>query len=213
LIFYQFDSQIDILMLTFLIHFNVVHLAILCYNMLYHYILLDNKNDYSNNYIVYNNYNQIKFLIKTNIKLVLHKELLFRIYLVEIMKLFLNEEELIISWVLIFSSFNIYYHNADNIINFAKFVYFTIISYYLITNSILVSISIHCYTELFGIFIQHKLFKYFNKINKVKQNKVKNDDNTNDMSISNKLKQLMNTNIELASKQEVEQLLSTKKMN
>jgi hypothetical protein len=205
-------------MLPFLINFIVLHLAIACYNLLYYYNLLDNKTNYSNNYIVYNNYNQIKFLIKTNIKLVLHKELLFRIYLVEIMKLFLNEEELIFLWVLTFASFNIYYHNyEDNLIKLSRFVYMIIVSYYLINNSILASIVIHIYTELLGIFIQHKLFKYYTKVNIFYKNKqvpeINNATLTNDNSVSNKLKQIMGDNIELASKEEVEQLLSTKKIN
>ena len=194
-------------MLSTFIHFNILHLAIACYNLYYHYILLDDKNEHSNNYIVYNNYSQLKFLIKTNIKLILHKELLFRIYLVEFMKLFFNDEELIITWVAIFSSFNIYYHYyKDSRIKLAKFLYLNIISYYLINSTIIESVIIHIYTELIGIFIQHKLFKYFNKININKKQ-------ANNESISYKLKQLVNSNIELASKDEVEQLLSSKKEN
>ncbi len=185
-------------MLSHLINFNVLHLAIACYNVLYYYTLLDDKNNYSNNYIVYNNYKQIKFLINTNLKLVFHKELLFRIYLVELMKFIINENELIIIWMILFSSFNAYYHNYhSNIMKIGKFIYTFIISYYLINNSILMSGLIHCYTELLGITIQKKLFKFFN----------------NNKPIINKLKEAVSPNIELASKEEVEELLSTKKMN
>ncbi len=104
-------------MITYLLDFTILNLAVLCYNMIYYYNLSDDKTNYSNNYIVYNNYNQLKFLIKTNIKLVLFKELLLRIYLVEIMKYIFNFNDLVIIWIIAFSSFTIIYHQFDNNIN------------------------------------------------------------------------------------------------
>jgi hypothetical protein len=153
---------------------------------------MDNKYDFNNNYIVYNNYEQLKLLIKTTIKLILHKELIFRVYLAEILTFIFYEEDLILIWILIFSTFNVYYYYySENIIKISKFFYSLIIAYYLITNNILVSIIIHVYSDLLGIIIQKFLFNTFNK-SKVKLN-------------------IMNE--ELVSKSEVEALLSTKKFD
>ena len=187
----------------------ILHMAITCYNLIYYYILIDYKNSYNNNYIVYNNYNQLKLLIKTNIKLVLHKELLFRIYLVEIMKYIFNHDNLILIWMFAFSSFTIIYHQFDsNITKFSKFIYTFILGYYLITNNILESVLIHIYAEFLGIVIQKYLFHIFNK----KQKTIIIKSNEKAVEI-NKLKNMINPAIELASKDEVEALLSSKKMN
>ncbi len=211
---YIFGHKFLIIMLSYFIHFYVIHLAVACYNLLYYYRLLDDKNTYSSNYIVYNNYNQLKFLIKTSIKLILHKELLFRIYLVEIMKYIFSEKELIIIWMIIFASFNIYYHHYnDSLVKFSRFVYTVIISCYLINVSILASVFIHCYTELLGMFIQKKMFKIYD-YNKIQIKPTDTNEETNDeQSMSNKLKQIMSPNLALASKEEVEELLSNKKIN
>jgi hypothetical protein len=178
-------------MFQFLLNTTILHLAIGCYNLIYYYVLMDNKYDFNNNYIVYNNYEQLKLLIKTTIKLILHKELIFRVYLAEILTFILYEEDLLV-WILIFSTFNVYYYYySENIIKISKFFYSLIIAYYLITNNILASIVIHVYSDLLGIIIQKFLFNTFNK-SKVKLN-------------------IMNE--ELVSKSEVESLLSTKKFD
>ncbi len=191
-------------MLNLFIYTSVLHLTIACYKLISFYVLTENKNDYINSYNVYNNYEQLKLLIKTTTRLVLHKELLFRIYLVELMKIIFNVDELIISWVIIFSVFNIYYHKySDNIIIISNFIKTVIISTYLINTTILGSLFIHLYSELSGIIIQKLLFKYFtNNIKEIKNNNIIND-----------LKSSLTADLELVSKEDVENLLSTKKMN
>ncbi len=191
-------------MLNLIVYTSVLHLTIACYKLISFYVLTENKNDYINSYNVYNNYEQLKLLIKTTTRLVLHKELLFRIYLVELMKIIFNVDELIISWVIIFSVFNIYYHKySDNIIIISNFIKTVIISTYLINTTILGSLFIHLYSELSGIIIQKLLFKYFtNNIKEIKNNNIIND-----------LKSSLTADLELVSKEDVENLLSTKKMN
>ncbi len=205
-------------MLNLFVYTSVLHLTIVCYKLISFYVLTENKNDYINSNNVYNNYEQLKLLIKTTIRLVLHKELLFRIYLVECMKFIFNEDELIISWIIIFSVFNIYYHKySDNIIITSNFIKTLIISTYLINTTILGSAFIHLYSELIGIFIQKILFKYFTY--NIKQIKIVKN---NDVDIINKaagfksisvLTSGLNPNLELVSKEDVENLLSTKKIN
>ena len=203
-------------MLNLFIYSSLLHLTIACYKLISFYVLTENKNDYINSYNVYNNYDQLKLLIKTTIRLVLHKELLFRIYLVEFMKLILNEDDLIISWVIIFSVFNIYYHKySDNIIITSNFIKTAIISIYLINTTILGSVFIHLYSELSCIFIHKMLFKYFkNIINKTTSFKsinvvVKHNDVTVNKTISFK----SIGELELVSKADVENLLSNKKID
>ena len=192
-----------------MLNVSILHMAVACYNLIYYYVLIDYKNSYNNNYIIYNNYNQLQLLIKTNIKLVLHKELLFRVYLAEIMKYIFNFDELVLIWMIAFSSFTVVYHQFDsNITKLSKFIYTFILGYYLITNSVLESVLIHIYTEFLGIVIQKYLFRIFNKTQKTFEIK------SNEQAVEiNKLKSLINPNIELASKDEVEALLSSKKMN
>jgi hypothetical protein len=193
-------------MLMILLNSSILHLTIVCYQLITLYVLVDNKNDYIVSYNIYNNYDQFKMLIKTNIKLVLNKELLFRIYLVELMKYFLNEEDLIICWMFIFSSFNIYYHTySQNILNISNFIKIFIISYFLINTTIIGSVLIHLYSEMIGIMIQKYLFNIY---------KYKPYDNKKESDIItlNKLTNMINPKIELASKEDVEKLLSTKKI-
>ena len=196
-------------MLNLFIHSSLLHLTIACYKLISFYVLTENKNDYINSYNVYNNYDQLKLLIKTTTRLVLHKELLFRIYLVEFMKFILNGDELIISWVIICSVFNIYYHKySDNIITTSNFIKTAIISIYLINTTILGSVFIHLYAELSGIFIHKMLFKYFknnivNKTTSFKSNNIVNK-TTSFKSIGE---------LELVSKEDVENLLSNKKID
>jgi hypothetical protein len=148
-------------------------------------------------------------LIKTNIKLVLNKELLFRIYLVELMKYFLNEEDLILCWMFIFSSFNIYYHNySQNILNVSNFIKTFIISYFLINTTIIGSVLIHLYSEMIGIMIQKYLFNIY----KYKPNITIDNKKAIDFIKFHKLTNMINPNIELASKKDVEKLLSNKKI-
>ncbi len=190
-------------MLNIFIYTSVLHLTIACYKLISFYVLIENKNDYINSYNVYNNYDQIKLLVKTTTRLVLHKELLFRIYLVELMKYMFNQDEIIISWIVIFSVFNIYYHKySDNVIIISNFIKTMIISTYLINTTILGSLLIHLYSELSGIIIQKVLFKYFtNNIKEIKKT------NNNDF------KSTFTAGLELVSKEDVENLLSTKKIN
>jgi hypothetical protein len=196
-------------MLCFLINTAVLHLTIICYRLIILYVLVDNKKEYMNSYNVHNSYEQLKLLINTNIKLVFHKELLFRIYLVEIMKYILNEDELIISWIFIFSLFNIYYHkNSDNIVILSNFIKSVILSCYLINTTIIGSVVIHLYFDISGIIIQKYLFNIFT--NKPTITIAKNE-KASDINKSILLKNL-NPTIELASKEDVEKLLSNKKM-
>ncbi len=197
-------------MLNLFIYTTVLHLTIACYKLISFYVLTGNKNDYINSYNVFHNYDQLKLLIKTTTRLVLHKELLFRIYLVELMKYIFNENELIISWIIIFSVFNIYYHKySDNIIITSNFIKTVIISTYLINITILGSVFIHLYSELVGIIIQKYLFKYFTpniaNIHIVKHNDVDSINKTSGFKSIGEL--------ELVSKEEVEKMLSNKKIN
>ncbi len=197
-------------MLNLFIYTSVLHLTIACYKLISFYVLTGNKNDYINSYNVFHNYDQLKLLIKTTTRLVLHKELLFRIYLVELMKYIFNENELIISWIIIFSVFNIYYHKySDNIIITSNFIKTVIISTYLINITILGSVFIHLYSELVGIIIQKYLFKYFTpNIANIKIVKHNNVDSINKTSGFKSIGEL-----ELVSKEEVEKMLSNKKIN
>lgn len=196
-------------MLMILLNSSILHLTIACYRLITLYVLVDNKNDYIVSYNVYNNYDQFKMLIKTNIKLVLNKELLFRIYLVELMKYFLNEEDLILCWMFIFSSFNIYYHNySQNILNVSNFIKTFIISYFLINTTIIGSVLIHLYSEMIGIMIQKYLFNIY----KYKPNITIDNKKAIDFIKFHKLTNMINPNIELASKKDVEKLLSNKKI-
>jgi hypothetical protein len=201
-------------MLNLFIYTSLLHLTIACYKLISFYVLTENKNDYINSYNVYNNYDQLKLLIKTTIRLVLHKELLFRIYLVEFMKFILNEDELIISWVIIFSVFNIYYHKySDNIIITSNFIKTAIISIYLINTTILGSVFIHLYAELSGIFIHKMLLKYF-IINKITISKSINIVKNNEVNIVNNTTSFKSIGeLELVSKEDVENLLSNKKID
>ncbi len=201
-------------MLNLFIYTSVLHLTIACYKLISYYVLTENKNDYINSYNVYNNYEQLKLLVKTTTQLVLNKELLFRIYLVELMKFILSDDELIISWVIIFSVFNIYYHKySNNIIITSNFIKTVIISTYLINTTILGSLFIHLYSELIGIFIQKLLFKYFTNNNK--QIKIVKNNDVDIINKSNGFRTISNltSSLELVSKEDVEKLLSTKKMN
>ena len=188
-------------MLNLLINIININLAIACYNLVYYYILFDNNE-------IYKNYNQLKLLINTNIKLVLHKELLFRIYLVELMKLFMNDEYIIIMWVVIYSTFNVYYHyNINNIIKTSYFIYNIIIAYYLINSSILGSLFIHCYSEFMTLYIQKCLSKFFGN------NNINNEKVIHIKKISETINTILSSKLEVASKEEVEKLLSNKKLH
>jgi len=189
---------------------TVLHLTIACYKLISFYVLTENKNDYMNSYNVFHNYDQLKLLINTTIRLVLHKELLFRIYLVELMKYIFNENELIISWIIIFSVFNIYYHKySDNIIITANFIKTVIISTYLINTTILGSVFIHLYSELIGIIIQKYLFKYFTP--KIVKNQIVKHNEVDSINKASSFKSI--GELELVSKEDVEKMLSTKKIN
>jgi len=201
-------------MLNLFIYTSLLHLTIACYKLISFYVLTENKNDYINSYNVYNNYDQLKLLIKTTIRLVLHKELLFRIYLVEFMKFILNEDDIIISWVIIFSVFNIYYHKySDNIIITSNFIKTAIISIYLINTTILGSVFIHLYAELSGIFIHKMLFKYFiiNNITSFKSNNIVKHNDVDHVNNTPSFKSI--GELELVSKADVENLLSNKKID
>uniref|UniRef100_A0A6C0HXC4 Uncharacterized protein n=1 Tax=viral metagenome TaxID=1070528 RepID=A0A6C0HXC4_9ZZZZ len=201
-------------MLNLFIYTSVLHLTIACYKLISFYVLTENKNDYINSYNIYNNYDQLKLLIKTTTRLVLHKELLFRIYLVEFMKLILNEDDIIISWVIIFSVFNIYYHKySDNIIITSNFIKTAIISIYLINTTILGSVFIHLYSELSGIVIHKMLFKYFiiNNINSFKSNNIIKHNDVDHVNNTTSFKSI--GELELVSKADVENLLSNKKID
>ena len=192
-----------------LLNSSILHLTIVCYQLITLYVLVDNKNDYIVSYNIYNNYDQFKMLIKTNIKLVLNKELLFRIYLVELMKYFLNEEDLILCWMIIFSSFNIYYHNySQTILNISNFIKTFIISYFLINTTIIGSVLIHLYSEMIGIMIQKYLFNIY----KYKPNITIDNKKAIEIIKFHKLTNMINPKIELASKEDVEKLLSSKKI-
>lgn len=176
------------------IHISVIHLTILCYNLISFYILIDNKQNYLNSYIVYNDYNNLKLLLRTHIKLVLYKELFLRVYLFEFMKYILNDNDLIISWIIVYSLLNIYTHKySDKIIIISNLIKTLIISNYLINVPVIASGLIHMYTELFGVV----LYKYIIKSNFLVNNPI----NKNIF------------NVELSSKKDVEELLSTKKFN
>ncbi len=198
-------------MLTILLYTAILHLTLVCNKLISFYFLIDNKNNLINTYNIYNDYTHLQLLIKTTIKMVLYKELLFRIYCVELIKTFFNNDEMNFLWIIIYSSFNIYYHTySNNIITISNFIKTLIISNYLINVSIISSVIIHLYSEFFGIIFDKYILGLFT--DKPNITIVKNTDTIN----INKFKNLLNSNMELANKDDVEQLLSTlsnKKLN
>jgi hypothetical protein len=170
----------------------IMNMSILCYTMFRFYVLLesDNKKQFIDNKIVFNDKNYFKFLIKTKLRMTFNEQIVFRVFLVELMSLFMSEQYVHPIWCFIFASH--YFHNEYNIyIKVAKFIHIFLISYFVLFNvPFLASLLIHFYAELFVIIFTKFLHNNFD----VQIIKIKKTDN-------------------LATKEEVEAMLNAKKIN
>lgn len=157
------------------------------------------------------NKDEYKLLIKTKLKLIINEQILFRVYLVELMMYVFNMNIVAPLWSILFATFYITYYNSpvsadiNLLYKYSKFVYNFILSYFILINcSLLMSCIVHCYAEMLVINIRIIMFNKFNDI-KTPENKK--------FTIKNNLKDIMPEKLELASKKEVEDMLSGKKFD
>jgi hypothetical protein len=194
-----------------------MHLSILCYTIFHFYVLIDsdNKNTFIHNKIIHNNKKQLTFLIKTKLKLTFNEEIIFRVFLVELMNLFMTEDIIHPLWSAIFAAYYFKFYKCDYKIKIAKFINIYIISFYVLYNvPFLLSLLIHCYAELFSITFSNFLYRNFD-IQIYVKTKSKIDlksDCKSDLQSDN-VSQLAPNSSEFATKDEVEALLSNKKFD
>ncbi len=219
----------------------VAHISFLCYTVFHFYMLLETRDkNFINNKIIYSNKPQLTFLIKTKLKMVFQEEMFFRVFLVEIMSLFMDHCYIHTIWCLIFAY---YYYNTykyNIFIRIANFINIFIVSYFVLINvSLISSLAIHCYLELFAITFNFFLYSNFrikitngqnnslnNSLNKIKLpdivkaviNKHEHEHDNNNQDNQNQDNQYQDNQSEhnqseFASKEEVEALLSNKKMD
>jgi hypothetical protein len=192
----------------------LAHLSVLCYTIFHFYILIETKDkNFINHKITYSNKNQLIFLIKTKLKFVFNEEIIFRVFLVEIMALFMNHNIIHPIWSIIFAFYYFKTYKYNTIIRIANFINMFIVSYFVLINvPFLVSLFIHCYLELFSIAFNKFLYSNFEiKLNNIPK---KIELSANVKSVLNKHNLENNfSSSELASKEEVEELLSNKKMD
>jgi hypothetical protein len=182
-----------------------MHLLVTCYTLFHFYILLESndKSPYINYNILFNNKDELKLLIKTKLKLVISEQILFRVYLVELMMYIFNMNIIAPLWSIIFATYYIYYYKYNNINKIAKFSYVFLLSYFILINySLLVSCFMHCYAETLIIIIRTFVFRKFSNQNTNKK-----------IVIKNNLNKFIPEKLELASKKEVEDMLSGKKFD
>ena len=187
----------------------IMHLSILCYTIFHFYVLIDNenKNTFIHNKIIHNNRKQLTFLIKTKLKLTFTEEIIFRVYLVELMKLFMSEDLIHPLWCAIFATYYFKFYKCDYKIRIAKFINIYLISFYVLYNvPYFASLLIHCYTELFSIAFSNFLYKNFD-VNIYVKTKPKIN------TVSDNVSNIKTFSEEFATKDEVEAMLSNKKMD
>ncbi len=189
---------------THALHSFVMQLSVLCYTIFHFYVLIENKNknNFINNKIIHNNRAQLKFLIKTRLKLTFNEEIVFRVFLVELMSLFMSNDLMHPIWSSIYALYYFKFYDCDIKIRIAKFINIFIMSYFVLFNvSFLTSLIVHWYAELISITFSHFLYKNFDiKIINKKQ-------------INNKPKDSPVIKDEFATKDEVEAILSNKKID
>lgn len=187
--------------------FNIylLHVLVACYTIFHFYVLIENndKSPFIDYNILFNNKNELKVLIKKKLKLVISEQVLFRVYLVELMSFFLDFHIIAPIWSIMFATFYITYYKYNNINKIGKFIYMFIFSYFILINySLLVSCIVHCYAELLTITIRTYMFRKF-QIRNIKKEPI----------IKNNLNKFIPGKLELASKKEVEDILSSKKFD
>ncbi len=190
----------------------IANLSVLCYTIFHFYVLIDTKDkNFINNKIIYSNKNQLTFLIKTKLKMTFNEEILFRVFLVEVLSLFMNYNLIQPIWSIIFAFYYFKYYKYNIAIRIANFINMFIVSYFVLMNvPFLVSLFIHFYFELFSIAFNHFLYSYFEiKLTNVPK---KIEIPINVKSVLNKHNDTSDAS-EFASKEEVEALLSNKKMD
>jgi hypothetical protein len=195
------------------LHTFVMQLSVLCYTVFHFYVLIEhkNKNLFINNKIIHNNKNQLKFLIKTKIKLTFTEEIIFRVFLVELMSLFMSNDLIHPIWSIIYAAYYFKFYNCDIKISIAKSINIFIMSYFVLFNiPFLGSLLIHCYNELFSLALSNFLYKHFDVKIISKPNINKTNLNVDEPNLKSGFKPITE---ELASKDEVEALLSNKKMD
>jgi hypothetical protein len=177
----------------------LLHISVACYTIYHFYILLDNKDksNYINNNIVFSNKNELSMLIKLKFKIVMFDQLIFRVYLAELLSYLFDFHTMAFIWSIIYAMYNVYVFktnnfNNNNILKLNKFVYNYILSFFVLINlSPLNSFIIHCYSEMLSVIMQTYLYNTF-------RNQVKKSNNAE--------------TIELVDKKEVEDMLSNKKL-
>jgi hypothetical protein len=198
----MFENHSDHLFINhYALNTFIMNMSVLCYTIFHFYVLIEsnNKNTFIHNKLIHSNRNQLVFLIKIKLKNIFYEQVVFRVYLVEVMKYIMEEETIHILWSIIFATYYFKYYNCDYKIRIAKFINIYLMSYYVLYNvPYLASLLIHWYTELFSIAFSSFLYKSFNVNIKTKPNNV------------SKLKPIAE---EFATKDEVEALLSNKKFD
>ena len=133
----------------------VMHISILGYTLFRFYVSLENeyKTTFIDNNIIINDKKYIKFLIKTKLKITFDEQIMLRLFLVKLMYRFMSEDYIHPIWCIIFSSYYFYYE-FNIYIKIAKFMNIFIISYFVLFNApFLLSLLIHCYTEVLMILL------------------------------------------------------------
>jgi hypothetical protein len=188
---------------SFPIFLNIclLHISVACYTIYQFYILLENKDKsfFTNNTIVFSTKNELIMLIKFKLKNIMFDQLIFRVYLVELLSYLFDFHTMAFIWSIIYATYNVYVFKTNNfsdtdILKLNKFVYNYIISFFVLINlSPLSSFIIHCYAEMLSVIMQTYLYNTFS--NQI----IKKSNNTN--------------TIELADKKDVEDILSNKKFD
>ncbi len=197
----------------------LAHISFLCYSIFHFYVLLETKDkNFINNKIIYRNKPQLKFLIKTKLKIIFQEHIFFRVFMVELMSLFIDHCYIHPIWSLMFAYyyFTCYKHNIY--IRIGNFINILIVSYFVLINvSFIASLAIHCYLELFSITFNWFLYNNFEiKISYIlapNKKKLTNDESKVSNNNINSSNSSESNNSEFASKEEVEALLSNKKMD
>jgi hypothetical protein len=188
-----------------IVNIFLLHVLVSCYTLFHFYILIESNNkSLFNNYIMlFSNKDELKFLIKTKLKLVISEQILFRVYFVEILMCLFDMNIIAPLWSIMFATYYILYYkynDAYNLCKYAKFIYIFIMSYFILINcSLLMSCIIHCYAELIIIIIRNFIFGKFKNI--------KNNEPKNKFDFLN----IISEKIELTNKKDVEDMLSNKK--
>ncbi len=210
----MFENHSDHLFINhYALYSFIMNMSVLCYTIFHFYVLIesDNKNTFIHNKIIHNNKKQLTFLIKTKLKSTFIEELIFRVYLVEIMTLFMSHDIVHPLWSAIYAAYYFKYYKCDIKIRIAKFINIYLISFYVLYNvPFLASLLVHCYAELFSIAFSNFLYRNFDVKIYVKTKPTSDVIPESDIKpnlIINKISE------ELATKDEVEAMLSNKKFD